>query len=152
METKRTDGDAKREAKISKVAAGIAKTRLAAAKKIDADTAKAAADQKKEMAKLVRKDAALAQKEPEDFSADEKQAAQAVINTARATEVATNEKTLADDIKTKEQDKLDFIDSFRSASHEAIGGVIEKQEKKLETSREKRAKEEAKRRKEDTKK
>jgi len=46
---------------------------------------------------------------------------------------------LADDIATKEEDKQDFIDSFRAASHKAIGGVIEKQEAKLETSRAKRA-------------
>jgi uncharacterized protein YpmS len=47
----------------------------------------------------------LLQKEPEDFSADEKEAAQAVINDANAATLSTNQDTLADgitaNIKTK---------------------------------------------------
>lgn len=42
---------------------------------------------------------ALNQKEPENFSADEKEAAQAVINEANAATLKTNKKTLADGIK-----------------------------------------------------
>jgi hypothetical protein len=40
----------------------------------------------------------LVQKNPEDFSADEKEAAQAVLNNAAAATLANNQKQLADDI------------------------------------------------------
>ena len=40
-----------------------------------------------------------AQKEPEDFNDDEKEAAQAIINNANAATLTTNHKTLSDGIK-----------------------------------------------------
>ena len=51
------------------------------------------------MKAAVRAPASLSQKEPEDFSADEKEAAQATINEANAATLEANEKTLEDGIK-----------------------------------------------------
>jgi hypothetical protein len=71
--------------------------------------------------------ASLAQKEPEDFSADEKEAAQAIINNANAATLEANNKKLKDDIKANVKSKGDFIDSFRSLSSDEVGAVEKKE-------------------------
>merc|ERR1712224_55626 len=150
MEEKREAGDAKRDADLKKVADDKAKAYLIEAKAKDKEAEDAAKKQAEEMKKNVRKEGgdaktSLAQKEPEDFSADEKQAAAAAIANARAAETVKSENQLEDDITNKEHDKIDFIDNFRKHSSEAVGKVIEKQEKKWEDARTKRADEAKKR-------
>lgn len=75
------------------------------------------------MKAAVRKPAALSQKEPEDFSADEKEAAQAKINIGDAATLAKNEKTLAGAIKANIKSKQDHINSLRK-----LGSVEVKKE------------------------
>lgn len=76
---------------MKKVADDNAKLVAGFAKGIDDKTAAAAAAQKARIAKAgQKKKASLAQKNPEDFSADEKEAAQAVINNANAATLANN--------------------------------------------------------------
>ena len=72
------------------------------------------------MKENVRTDAALVQKDPEDFSADEKEAAQAIINNANAANLAKNQKALEDAIKNNKKSKQDFIDSFRDLTSKEI--------------------------------
>lgn len=124
--------EAKREESAKKNAADRKKARkeeekknIAEGKKIDDETAKAAATSKADMAKGLRK-AALAQKEPEDFSADEKEAAQAKLNIARAAEVAKAQATLETDLAKNEKDKQDFIDAFREGTSTAVSKVHKK--------------------------
>lgn len=77
---------------------------------------KVKADNAAANAALAAKPAALAQKEPEDFNDDEKEAAQAIINNANAATLATNQKNLVADIISKSKSKQDHIDSFRDLS------------------------------------
>ena len=58
----------------------------------------------------------LTQTEPEDFSADEKEAAQAVINNANKKALDKGEHDLEHAIKDNTKDQQDFIDSFRDLS------------------------------------
>jgi hypothetical protein len=81
---------AKTKADADKAAATAADATLNGASKADATRVKAG---------KVRNDAALVQKEPEDFNDDEKEAAQAKINEANAATLTTNHKTLSDAVK-----------------------------------------------------
>ena len=76
----------------------------------------------------------LSQKEPEDYSADEKEAAQAVINNANAATLTANKKTLADAIKSNSKNQQDYIDSFRSLSSDEVGALEKKEAKVNEDS------------------
>ena len=64
--------------------------------------------------------AALVQKEPEDYSADEKEAAQQAIDNANAAALANNQKALADAIKANTKSQQDHIDSFRDLTSKEI--------------------------------
>ena len=57
------------------------------------------------MKENVRSDAALVQKDPEDFSADEKEAAQAIINNSNAANLAKNQHALEDAIADNKKSK-----------------------------------------------
>jgi hypothetical protein len=89
-----------KDGELTKVAKTKADTDIAAATAADATlNGVTKADAGRVKAVKSRNDAALAQKEPEDFNADEQEAAQAVIDNAKDAKVKTAKKTLADAIK-----------------------------------------------------
>ena len=89
-----------KETALNSAATAKATADSTAAKAIDATLNGAStADAARVKAGKVRKDAALVQKEPEDFNDDEKEAAQAIINNANAATLKTNQKTLSDAVK-----------------------------------------------------
>jgi hypothetical protein len=99
MEKQKKENADKKKA-LDTVAKAKATADAAAAKAIDTTlNGVTKADKTRVKAAKIRNDAALAQKEPEDFNADEQEAAQAVIDNAKDAKVKTAKKTLADAIK-----------------------------------------------------
>ena len=74
-------------------------------------------------ARPVNLDVKFVQKDPEDFSADEKEAAQAIINEKNAADLAKNQKTLSDAIKANIKSKQDHIDSIRSLTSDEVAVI-----------------------------
>jgi len=71
----------------------------------------------------------LAQAEPEVSKEDQEEAAQAIVNAKNEAELAKNEKTLSDQIKTNEKNTVSVDTAIREGGSEGVGEVMKTADK-----------------------